>query len=78
MKPVQPLVPELQREKQWDSAALCLDSQLRKARGNRLPINTLTYEWNVRLRSYIGIRILEKNRSNTRSQGLKAFLEMDV
>ena len=58
------------------SAALRLDSQVRKARGNPLPITTLTYEWNVSLRSYVSIRILErkrKNRSNTGSQGLKAF-----
>ena len=53
------------------SAALRLDSQLQKAQGN--PINTLTYEWNVSLRSYVSTRILEKNRSNTRSQGLKAL-----
>ena len=42
------------------SAALRLDSQLRKARGNPLPINTLTYEWNVGLRSYVSIQILKK------------------
>ena len=42
------------------SATLRLDSQLRKAQGNSLPINTLTNEWNVSLHSYGSIRILEK------------------
>ena len=42
------------------SVALRLDSQLWKSRGNPLPINTLTYEWNVSLCSYVSIRILEK------------------
>ena len=42
------------------STVLRLDSQLQNARENPLPIKTLTYEWNVSLRSYVHIRVLEK------------------
>ena len=55
-------------------AALHLDSQLRKARGNPyqlipLPMNGML----VYIVTYVSIWIVEKNRSNTTSQGLKVF-----
>ena len=58
------------------SAVLCFD-QLQKIQGNPLPINTLTYEWNISLRSYISIRILEKNCSNTGSLSRNGCLQID-
>ena len=61
------------------SAALHLDSQLWNAWGNPLPINTLTYEWNVSLRRYISIRILKKKSEQYRNSRFESdFLEMDV